>query len=144
MVGSASDISAALCSMRAQSSAGSRKERTTLGIAEVSGIDTKPGDVWRKLYGDIGDDWFNAVIKLPDGFLLVGTTTTATQGRDAYVVRTNLTGDEICHQSYGGQGDQEGIGALLTADGDILIAGNNSDGTIGGSDLFVMAIKNYP
>jgi hypothetical protein len=37
-------------------------------VAEVSGIDTTPGTVWRKLYGGTGDDWFNAVVKLPPNF----------------------------------------------------------------------------
>lgn len=119
-------------------------ERAQAFVAEVSGIDTTPATAWRKLYGGTGDDWFNAVVKLPDGFLLVGTTSTATQGRDAYVVRTNLMGDELWQKSYGGPGDQEGVGALLAADGNLLVAGNNSAGTVGGSDLFVMAIKNCP
>jgi hypothetical protein len=111
-------------------------------VAKIVNFDTAPSEAWRSLFGGTEDDKFSAVESLPDGgFLLIGYTASfGAGGHDVYAVRTDASGNELWHKTYGGAGDDEGVGLLKGADGSYLIAGWTSSSGAGGRDIQVIAL----
>lgn len=89
---------------------------------------------WRKTWGDAGVDFPFSIIKSKDrNFLLVGFTTTAETGMDAWVCKINEAGEILWTKSWGGPGDQRAVSVTATADGNYAIAGQTSeDGRVKG------------
>lgn len=90
--------------------------------------------VWRKTWGDAGVDFPFSIIRSKDGnFLMVGFTTTADKGLDAWVCKINEAGEILWSRSWGGPGDERAVSITATTDGNYAIAGQTSeDGRVKG------------
>ena len=85
---------------------------------------------WQERYGEEGEDVFNDVEAVPEGgFIAVGYTTSyRADGRDAYVVETDGTGQASWILFFGGSEDQEAWAVQPTPDGGYVVVGQSGSG----------------
>ena len=86
---------------------------------------------WVNTYGADEIDGANHILKLSDGFLITGFTTSfGNGGNDLWVVRTDKNAKELWHRFYGGMGMDAGTKAVRTNDdGFIILAQTYSYGS---------------
>lgn len=103
---------------------------------------TAPVQQWRRLVGGAGDESFNAIEQLPDGgFLIAGSTTTASAGaEDVFVVRTDPAGMVLWSRTYGGLAFDDAQAIARAADGSYVIAGTTASTGAGGKDYYLIDI----
>ena len=79
---------------------------------------------WFKTFGGRSYDRAGSVTVLPDGYLLIGSTSSFGQGNyDVYVIRTDRTGKELWSQTYGATGNEYGLTIEAQEDGGFLLKG---------------------
>ena len=81
--------------------------------------------LWNKTYGGTGNDTAYTVSQTPDGgYVLLGFTNSyGAGGHDAWVIRTDASGNMQWSKTYGGTGDDYGGNLILTADGGYTVVG---------------------
>ena len=96
---------------------------------------------WVNTYGADEIDGANHILKLSDGFLITGFTTSfGNGGNDLWVVRTDRNAKELWHRFYGGMGMDAGTKAVRTSDdGFIILAQTYSYGS-GLADIWIVKI----
>lgn len=99
------------------------------------------GDViWEKKYGGGNIELGNSVKQTPDGgYIMFGQTFSYGTNGDAYLVKTNSTGDQTWYKTYGGSQNDEGIFVLANSDGSYTFCVRDSS-TVG-TDVDVQIIK---
>ena len=97
---------------------------------------------WYGAYGGKDDDTAHDLIKLKDGYLLVGTTDSFGLNRDdVFVVRTDKQGKVRWQRTYGGDRDDEGYAVAESPDGGFVIVGRTeSFRRHSGFDLYLFKI----
>lgn len=87
--------------------------------------DTNGNLMWNKTYGGTGNDTAYTVSQTPDGgYVLMGFTSSyGAGGYDAWVVKTNASGNMQWSKTYGGTGNDYGGNLILTADGGYTVVG---------------------
>jgi len=100
---------------------------------------------WRQTYdGDDGEensDGFSSVIIVSDGFIAVGSSDQGSSKNDIWVVKTDLNGNFLWHEFYGGSKDDGASVIEATSDGNFIIAGNTkSAGASQGRDGYLIKI----
>ncbi|MDH4196158.1 MAG: DJ-1/PfpI family protein [Candidatus Aminicenantes bacterium] len=101
------------------------------GDSDALAVRTDAGGklLWAKNYGGAGMEYANACLRLPDGFLLVGYTTSAGAGsKDILVLKIDDRGREVWTRTFGGPSWDVGTGAALAADGIVIAGFTHSDG----------------
>lgn len=80
--------------------------------------------VWEKTFGKDGDERGNSVLKMADGYIIVGTSSAdAPGGRDLLLLKTDLEGEKVWEETIGGPGEDGGWQALVDEDGGIVVVG---------------------
>ncbi|MEO0191384.1 MAG: hypothetical protein ABIM46_01240 [candidate division WOR-3 bacterium] len=107
-------------------------------------IDSAGGLTWARRYEGVGSERGLSITKSPDGgYLISGETSTL----DVLMMRVSESGDLIWAKSFGGpEPDTLGMG-ILTAEGDLLVAGSTASVGAGLSDMFALRLPldaNYP
>jgi len=83
--------------------------------------------LWTKTYGGSGADVAHEVLQTSDsGYVLVGTTSSFSNGTQVYVIKTNGDGDSVWTKTYGEMYDDSGWSILQTSDMGYIICGQNS------------------
>ncbi|MFZ0389549.1 MAG: hypothetical protein WAN36_03745, partial [Calditrichia bacterium] len=94
---------------------------------EVCLIKTNPsgGLLWSQLYEEGADDYAYCVKQTGDGhYLIAGTTESyGAGGSDAFLIKTDASGNRIWSRPYGGRFDDFGAFLGLTLDGNYLLGG---------------------
>ena len=112
------------------------------GIGDVYLIKTNAsGDtLWTRTYGGARDDWGYSVRQTSDGgYIVAGTTLSfGAGGYDAYLIKTNPSGDTLWTRTFGGAGDDEGHSVQQTSDGGYVIAGSTNSFGAGGYDAYLI------
>jgi hypothetical protein len=82
--------------------------------------------LWTRKYGGGGDDWGYEVQQTTDGgYVIAGDAWSFGGGNwDAYLVKTDSSGDTLWTRRYGGDDDQHGRSVQQTMDGGYVIAGD--------------------
>lgn len=92
--------------------------------------DAQGEEQWRKKIGGTEDDVANAIVSVPDGYLICGTTATGIYGgSDIYVLKLDLTGNIVWQNYFGNEFNDEGTGIYLSIDNSIVFAGNRTTPT---------------
>ncbi|MFW9856190.1 MAG: hypothetical protein ACFFFG_14155 [Candidatus Thorarchaeota archaeon] len=98
---------------------------------------------WIKTYGGFG--WDNsccdkALVETANGdFLLTGETNSFGAGQsDAWVVKTNASGNELWHKALGGSSDDTGLAILLNTDGTFMVVGGTASKGAGNDDFWLI------
>ncbi|MCK4829573.1 T9SS type A sorting domain-containing protein [bacterium] len=103
------------------------------------------GDIlWTRTYGGIGEDAANSVQQTLDGSYIVAgyTASFSVGGYDVWLIKTNMNGDTLWTETYGGLYDDAASSVQQTSDGGYIIAGYTESIGAGGSDVWL--IKTEP
>lgn len=96
--------------------------------------------VWQKTIGGNDGDLLYSAAKIPGGFVLAGQsysgilydkTTPAYGGGDFWVVKTNLIGEVIWDNTFGGSAYEALIDVKIVADGGLILVGNSESSVSG-------------
>jgi hypothetical protein len=80
--------------------------------------------LWTKTYGGAGTDQGYSVKQTTDGgYIIAGFTSTSGNGDQAYLIKTNASGDTLWTKTYGGVDDDYGWSVQQTSDGGYIVAG---------------------
>jgi hypothetical protein len=100
--------------------------------------DASGTEQWNQTYGGTNTDWAFAVVQMSDGgYVLAGYTYSLGAGNaDAWLIRTDATGNIMWNQTYGGTKDDWALTLVQTADGGYALAGMkdyiySKDGLVG-------------
>lgn len=87
--------------------------------------DSEGNQMWSKNYGGPGLDVGMSVLETSDGsYVVAGYTESFGEGEsDAYLIKTDSTGNEMWSKTFGGSGPEMGRAADETSDGGYVIAG---------------------
>ena len=116
-------------------------------FAAVDSITNEKGILknWDRVYGGSGYSFAKRIIKLLDNnYLIVGTARGGISGNklvnskgleDIYLIKIDSLGNKIWEKSYGSNWTDLGYSAVLTSDGNIIIAASSLTGTGGDKSL---------
>jgi hypothetical protein len=96
--------------------------------------------LWTKTYGGRGDDKCTKVIHTSDnGFMITGLTMSFGAGlKDAYVIKTDSSGNLLWSHVYGGVSNEIGYCLVQTMDGNYAITGAESSFGAGWDDVYLL------
>lgn len=101
------------------------------GLADIYLVKTDSAGnlVWSQTYGGASDDEGNSVRQTTDGgYIIAGTTQSyGSGGVDAYLIKTDSTGNKQWDDTYGGTGFDDGQCVQQTSDGYYIIAGSTGN-----------------
>ena len=99
--------------------------------------------LWQKFFGGNGEDVARAVIALPDGFLVAGSTTSkGAGGSDAWLVRTDLNGLKLWDKTYGGKSYDDAV-QIAAVPGGFAFSGTTASTGAGGKDMWLVRIDAF-
>jgi hypothetical protein len=100
---------------------------------------------WNKVIGNVQYNDFGYSIKQTndDGYIISGSTNVSQDysgkgDREAYLIKTNKSGDIQWSKTFGGTGNEEARSVQQTSDGGYILAGQTSSFGSGGSDVYLI------
>ncbi len=108
--------------------------------ARLVKTDSSGNEEWNKTFGGENFAATYSVIQTSDGgYALAGyTSSSATGGRDFWLVKTDSSGNEEWSKTFGGSGNDLGESVVQTSDGGYVIAGYTSSYGAGSSDFWLV------
>lgn len=107
-----------------------------------SSIDPVFEDYFLKYYGTEGNQEGVDLVSLSDGgFLLLGSSQTIGGNSQILVVRTDVLGNEVWSNLYGGQFNEFPTDIELESNGNVLISANVDEGTSSGTDVLFLRLN---
>jgi predicted secreted protein len=97
---------------------------------------------WNKTYGGPGsDNGFHLTQTAEGGYAIIGSTSSfGAGGNDVWAIKTDVSGNILGNQTFGGNVTDDGRSIIQTIDGGYLLAGNTMSFGAGGSDFYVVKI----
>jgi predicted secreted protein len=94
---------------------------------------------WNKTYGGTDGDLAYSVVATSDGgYAIIGYTNSfGAGGQDAYLVKTNSSGDLQWNKTYGGTGGDVAYSVVATSDGGYAISGYTDSFGAGSNDFWL-------
>ena len=104
--------------------------------------DVSGNKVWEKTFGGTQDDWAHSIQITPDGgYILVGQTLSyGTRSWNAYLVKTDSSGNKLWEKNFGGEGDDTAISVQVTAEGGYLMVGDSNSFGAGSTDVYIVRL----
>jgi hypothetical protein len=94
---------------------------------------------WSKTFGSVGYDFVNSVQQTTDGGYVVAGSTLFDEGdTDAWLIKTDSSGNEEWSQTYGGTGQEEGRAVQQTSDGGYIMVGHTTSYGAGDEDVWLV------
>ena len=95
---------------------------------------------WNNTYGT--SQWesgYSAHQTVDDGFIIIGTTESyGAGGQDAWLIKTDMYGNEQWNKTFGGKNNDWGSAVVITDDGGYLLTGDTRSYGSGGYDLWLV------
>ena len=111
-------------------------------------IDTNRIDLmdngWNKTFGGSNIDVGHCVQQTDDGgYIITGYTRSyGASGRNLWLIKTDIHGDEEWNNTFGGSNDEEGKSVQQASDGGFIITGYTKSYTSGGEDVWFIKTDN--
>jgi hypothetical protein len=101
--------------------------------------------LWNQTYGGSGDDSATGLVQASDGgYVIVGFTYSfGAGGQDAWLVKTNASGNMLWNKTYGGAGNENFQRVVRTLDGGYAISGATNSFGAGGNDMWFVKTDSY-
>ena len=105
-------------------------------------IDANGNVLWTKNYGGAGDDRGLYLQQTSDGgYIIAGNTTSfGAGGWDAYVIKTDASGNLQWTRTFGGTGEDYSCYVEQTGDGGYIVMGNTGSFGAGGQDVWLLKL----
>jgi len=102
--------------------------------------DSEGNEIWKKTYGDLGDEAGWSIEHLSgEGFILAGFTTSWGNGEnDIFLMRLDVDGNELWKKTYGGSGDDYAWNMKVTSLGNFLVVGQIFDSLTSSTNFYMM------
>ena len=96
--------------------------------------------LWTRTYGGSGSDWGYSGQQTSDGGYIISgyTYSYGAGGSDAYLIKTNSSGDTLWTKTYGASGGDWGDKVKQTTDGGYIIAGYTTDFGAGNENVYLI------
>jgi len=98
--------------------------------------------IWNKTYGGTLNDEAYFVMQTKDeGYALAGATYALNAGLwDAWLIKTDFSGNILWTQVHGGVGDDQAISLVLTGEGEFVLTGSTNTFGAGGWDAWLFKV----
>ncbi len=105
-------------------------------------IDSSGTEQWERTYGGAGEDVGRFACQTSDGgYMVIGYTNSfGSEGRDAYLLKTDSMGNEVWHTTVGGTGDDIALSVAQTGDGSYVLGGSTMSSGAGGADGWLVKV----
>ena len=102
--------------------------------------DSSGNKIWVRTFGGAGNDAARSVQQTSDGgYIIAGDTSSYGAGdRDAWLIKTDSSGNKIWVRTFGGAGDEVAWSVQQTSDGGYIIAGDTSSYGAGDQDAWLI------
>lgn len=114
----------------------------TIGIFLTPAISQENtlGD-WEKVFGGSKSEKGYGIVKIRDGYLVVGETTSfGSGGKDVYLIKIDNKGEKLFEKAIGGPKDDYSFSIIEGRNGYFIVGATRSFG-VGNSDVFVIKIN---
>ncbi|UCG69137.1 MAG: hypothetical protein JSV09_15355, partial [Thermoplasmata archaeon] len=99
---------------------------------------------WNKTYGGTSNDNVDSIKQTSDGGFIIGgyTSSFGAVSSDAWLIKTDIDGNEEWNETYGGVSSDVAYLVLETSDGGFFMAGYTRSFGTGGSDFWLIKTEN--
>jgi hypothetical protein len=108
-------------------------------------VDASGDTLWTATFGGSNYDWGYSVQQTMDGgYVIAGLTTSfGAGGEDAWLIKTNTSGDTLWTKTFGGTDDDLAKSVQQTSDGGYIITGRTWSYGSGWSDVWLIKTDNF-
>ena len=108
-------------------------------------VDKYGSEEWNRTYGtEKWDTGYSVKQTDDDGFIIIGTTKSyGSGGQDAWLIKTDMYGNEEWNKTYGGSNNDWGSSVVMTDDGGYVITGDTRSYGPGGYDIWLIKTDAY-
>ncbi|MGE0638473.1 MAG: T9SS type A sorting domain-containing protein [Bacteroidia bacterium] len=101
--------------------------------------------LWQKTFGGTDWDFGYSIKETADGGLLIAgkTYSYGAGGADAYIIKTDNSGNSVFEKTYGGEGEDVANDIIIDSDGNYVFIGETSSMGNGKADLLLQKINSY-
>jgi len=105
-------------------------------------VDSDGNELWSKNIGGSNDDFASALLISTDGGIVIAgyTESSGAGGKDAYLVKTDASGNELWNQAYGAESDDEVVSLAHTSDGGYVMAGYTKSFGAEKEDIYLLRV----
>jgi hypothetical protein len=110
----------------------------------ITYFNTSGSQVWNNTYGGVGEEHGYAVRLLNNDIYAVGTTNSSgAGGYDVWLLRLNSTGGVIWNETFGGSGNDYGLGLAIDSQDNLLVSGYTDSYGAGSNDVWVLRVEQW-
>jgi len=103
-------------------------------------VDSSGNKEWARAFGGSGFDNAHAVLRVSDGYIIAGTTSSFTGNRDVWVIKTDINGNEEWNKTLGDLGRDAATSIAKALDGYIVAGYTESYGS-GRADVWLIKLS---